>query len=53
MAQSAEVLFFPPFRLDCGAQLLLRGDERVPLRPKTFAVLRHLVERPGRLVTRS
>jgi len=53
VAQSAEVLFFPPFRLDCGAQLLLRGDERIALRPKTFAVLRHLIERPGRLVTRS
>ncbi len=47
----AEVLFFPPFRLDCAAQLLLRGTERLPLRPKTFAVLRYLVERAGRLVT--
>lgn len=46
-----EVLFFPPFRLDCAAQQLLRGAERIPLRPKTFAVLRCLAERPGRFVS--
>src|SRR6266849_2708494 len=46
---------FPPFRLDTGDQCLWRGDglaeERILLAPKTFAVLRYLVEHPGRLVT--
>src|SRR6266852_2308964 len=46
---------FPPFRLDTGNQCLWRGDglaeERILLAPKTFAVLRYLVEHPGRLVT--
>src|SRR4249920_143717 len=47
---------FPPFRLDTTNQCLWRrrdtGDEeRILLRPKSYAVLRHLVERAGRLVT--
>ena len=46
---------FPPFRLDTGNQCLWRGDaeagERILLAPKAFAVLRYLVEHPGRLVT--
>ena len=46
---------FAPFRLDTGNQCLWRGDglaeERILLAPKTFAVLRYLVEHPGRLVT--
>jgi predicted ATPase/DNA-binding winged helix-turn-helix (wHTH) protein len=46
---------FPPFRLDPGNQCLWRGDglaaERILLAPKAFAVLRYLVEHPGRLVT--
>src|SRR5689334_414069 len=45
-------LFFPPFELDLAAERLRRGTDVIPLRPKTFAVLRHLAERPGRLVTR-
>ena len=45
------VLFFPPFRLDLGGDRLLRGEREVPLRPKSFAVLRYLAERPGRLVS--
>ena len=45
------VLSFPPFRLDLGSERLWRGEREVPLRPKTFAVLRYLAERPGRLVT--
>lgn len=43
---------FPPFRLDAGAGQLLRGDVPIPLRPKTWAVLCHLAERPGQLVTK-
>jgi predicted ATPase/DNA-binding winged helix-turn-helix (wHTH) protein len=46
---------FPPFRLDTVNQCLWRGDgvaeERILLAPKTFDVLRYLVEHPGRLVT--
>ncbi|HZF30904.1 MAG TPA: AAA family ATPase [Gammaproteobacteria bacterium] len=46
---------FPPFRLDLANQCLWRradrGEERLLLRPKAHAILRHLVERAGRLVT--
>src|SRR6266851_5558661 len=46
---------FPPFRLDTVNQCLWRGDglaeERILLAPKAYAVLRYLVEHPGRLVT--
>ena len=45
---------FAPFRLDTVDQCLWRGDglaeERILLAPKAFAVLRYLVEHPGRLV---
>ena len=43
---------FAPFRLDPVNEQLWQGEELVPLRPKLFAVLRHLVEHAGRLVTR-
>ncbi|MCU1335714.1 MAG: transcriptional regulator, putative ATPase, winged helix family [Bryobacterales bacterium] len=42
---------FPPFRLDSVNQCLWREDARISLPPKTFAVLRYLVENAGRLVT--
>ncbi len=47
---------FTPFRLDTVNQCLLRGrnsvyGQRILLTPKAFAVLRYLVEHPGRLVT--
>src|SRR5262249_14729294 len=42
---------FEPFRLDVANQCLWRGDTRVPLMPKPFAVLQYLVEHPGHLVT--
>src|SRR6266851_1167438 len=46
---------FPPFRLDTVNQCLWRGEglaeERILLAPKAFALLRYLVEHPGRLVT--
>jgi TolB-like protein/DNA-binding winged helix-turn-helix (wHTH) protein/Flp pilus assembly protein TadD len=42
---------FQSFRLDTAEQCLWRGQERVPIAPKTFDVLRYLVENPGRLVT--
>ena len=43
---------FAPFRLDPVSQQLWRNEELIPLRPKLFAVLRHLLEHAGRLVTR-
>jgi len=42
---------FQTFRLDARNQCLWRGEQRVPLAPKAFDVLRYLVENPGRLVT--
>jgi predicted ATPase/DNA-binding winged helix-turn-helix (wHTH) protein len=48
---------FPPFRLDTVNECLWRGggpaEERILLAPKAFAVLRYLVEHPGRLVTQA
>ena len=45
-------LQFPPFALDVATDQLWRGTLRLPLRPKPFALLRYLVEHPGRLVTK-
>jgi DNA-binding winged helix-turn-helix (wHTH) protein/tetratricopeptide (TPR) repeat protein len=42
---------FGPFRLDPVNQCLWREEARIPLTPKVFAVLRYLVDHPGRLVT--
>src|SRR5262245_37745739 len=42
---------FQQFRLDDVNQCLWRGDTRVPIMPKPFAVLRYLLENAGRLVT--
>jgi DNA-binding winged helix-turn-helix (wHTH) protein/tetratricopeptide (TPR) repeat protein len=42
---------FRLFRLDPVNQCLWRGENRVPLTPKAFDMLRYLVEHPGRLVT--
>jgi DNA-binding winged helix-turn-helix (wHTH) protein len=47
----SDVLFFPPFRLDLSNETLWRGDTRLDLRAKPFAVLRHLAQRPQQLVT--
>lgn len=51
MKTHAELLF-PPFRLDVANEQLWRGEQLIALRPKTFAILRYLVEHPGRLVTK-
>ncbi len=51
MPQGPDSLAFGPFRLDPAGGQLWRGDEVVVLRPKAWQVLRHLVQRPGRLVT--
>src|SRR5258705_530424 len=42
---------FRAFRLDTANQCLWRGQERVPITPKAYDVLRYFVENPGRLVT--
>src|SRR5262245_16988930 len=48
-AGMSDALHFGSFRMDLAAERLWRRDEPVHLRPKTWAVLRYLVERPGRL----
>jgi DNA-binding winged helix-turn-helix (wHTH) protein/predicted ATPase len=40
------------FRLDTINECLWRGAQAIPLRPKAFAVLKILLERPGQLVTK-
>jgi DNA-binding winged helix-turn-helix (wHTH) protein len=40
------------FRLDPSSRQLRRGTTAVPLRPKLVAGLQHLVQHPGRLITR-
>ena len=45
-------LLFPPFRLDLGTERLWQGEDELVLRPKTFAVLRYLLEQAGRLVSK-
>lgn len=51
MAQTPDICF-RSFRLDTANERLWRGTHKVTLRPKTFAVLRYLVEHPGRLITK-
>ncbi|MEW6269859.1 MAG: AAA family ATPase, partial [Thermodesulfobacteriota bacterium] len=43
----------PALRLDPANECAWRGERRLELTPKEFAVLRHLVERAGRLVTKA
>jgi urea transport system substrate-binding protein len=52
LAVTELALLFGPFRLDLSTEILWRGSERVPLRPKTFAVLLYLVQNPQRLITK-
>jgi DNA-binding winged helix-turn-helix (wHTH) protein len=49
--QPAKDISFGPFRFDLADECLWRGAQPIPLRPKAFAVLKVLVEHPGRLVT--
>ena len=46
------VIEFPPYRLDPRSGRVWRGDRPVELRPKAWAVLRYLAERPDALVTK-
>jgi len=43
---------FGPFRLDLANACLWHAEQPVPLHPKTFAVLVHLVTHAGQLVTK-
>ena len=43
---------FHPFRLDAAAESLWQGESRIGLTHKAFAVLRCLVDRAGRVVSR-
>ena len=43
---------FGPFTLDTAAYRLLNGSTEVALTPKAFDLLRHLLERPGTLVSK-
>ncbi len=52
MPTALSIIDFAPFQLDLRAGQLRRGNTPLPLRPKTFAVLQHLAERPGELVTK-
>jgi DNA-binding winged helix-turn-helix (wHTH) protein/predicted ATPase len=45
-------IVFDPFCLDLGNEQLCKGSEAIKLTPKAFAVLDHLVGRPGQLVTK-
>jgi len=45
--------FFTPFRLDPINEQLWCGEEAIPLRHKTFEVLRYLVENRAQLVTKT
>src|ERR1043165_1362826 len=46
-----ETLIFSPYRLDTANEQLWRASQLVALRPKKFAVLRHLEASAGRLGT--
>jgi DNA-binding winged helix-turn-helix (wHTH) protein/dipeptidyl aminopeptidase/acylaminoacyl peptidase len=46
------VVFFGPFRLDLSDGLLTRNGEEVRLPPRALAILQHLVERAGRIVSK-
>ena len=44
---------FGPFRLEVTQGRLWRGDQVIPLRPRSLEMLRYLVAHPGRLVTKA
>ena len=50
---SEAYLLFPPFRFGQDDAQLWREDEKISLRPKSFEVLRYLLEHHGKLVTKS
>ena len=46
------MIIFDPFCLDLANECLWRSSRAIKLRPKAFAVLNHLIGRPGQLVTK-
>ena len=50
--RTKRVFEFGPFRVDPDRELLLRGDEAVPLTPKTFQILLVLVRHGKEVVTK-
>src|SRR5947207_13837883 len=50
--QSHQQYFFGEFTLNLTRGCLLRGDDEVKLRPKSFMVLKYLVENNGRLISK-
>jgi DNA-binding winged helix-turn-helix (wHTH) protein len=50
--ETSKQVTFGRFRLDPANERLWRGEQAVALRPKAFAVLKHLVEHRGQLVTK-
>lgn len=48
-----EQFFFPPFRMDLATAQVWQGEAVVSLRPKTFAVLRYLVDHAGQVVPKA
>lgn len=46
------VVYFGPFRLDLADGLLSRDGEEIRLPPRALALLQHLVERAGRIVSK-
>jgi len=52
LAESREAVDFFSFRLDRRGGRLTRGGRTIPLRPKTWAVLEYLADRPGVLVSK-
>jgi DNA-binding winged helix-turn-helix (wHTH) protein/tetratricopeptide (TPR) repeat protein len=42
----------PPFRLDLREERLWNGDQLINLRPKTWALIRYMIERPHELLSK-
>src|SRR5262245_30075894 len=51
--QSVRQVSFAHFRLDLANEQLWRGNQPIPLRRQTFAVLRYLVEHAGQVVSKA
>jgi predicted ATPase len=49
--EAVSMKHFESFALDVQNECLWRGGEQITLPPRTFAVLRYLVENPGRLIS--
>ena len=52
LASDQKIFRFQEHTLDLRRGRLCRGDRNIELRPKSFALLRHLVEQAGRLVSK-